>query len=75
MVSGWWEEESARTARVHSGPEEVKRLDRMGSPPNPSPSAWTPRAVLCTGHQLKKVKETEDQAPSVFYPQEAEIMK
>lgn len=30
MVSGWWEEESARTARVHSGPGEVKRLDQDG---------------------------------------------
>lgn len=47
----------------------------MGSPPNPSPSALTLRAILGTGHQLKKVKEAEDQAPSVLYPQEAEIMK
>lgn len=46
----------------------------MGSAPNPSPSAWAPRAVLCTGHQLK-VKEAEGQDPSVFYQQEAEIMK
>lgn len=56
------------------GQERLRGSTRMGSASNPSPSAWAPRAVLCTGHQLK-VKEAEGQDPSVFYQQEAEIMK
>lgn len=47
----------------------------MGSPQNPSPSAWTLGAVLYTDPQPTKVKEAEDWVPSVLYLQEAEIMK
>lgn len=57
------------------GQERLRGWTGRGPAPSPPPSAWAPRAFLGTARQLKKVKEAEDRAPSVFSPQEAEIMK